>query len=624
MKKYFIFFSFLFLFTIPVKANPWLVLEGIGIGVQVLEAGAEKLKDINKNRKTKKKLKKQKFNLKESSEIITFSNCTGLKPNYVSNTIFKIDLENSYIKIDEGSKNKFIYFRINNIENSKIISTEAFSPNKKDQKKLDQLNKYTDITHTFDVKAKTVKVIILLEPNAPKKLKKDFTKDIQRGKLAHKTNANCYVTGSNFLIKKTEEQNTVTVKNNKAAEWVAIVKHKKKNTKYTSDNKIEINTKEKAINNAKTKCWFDPKHKVGDWPYSNCRVVSVESINSSNISKANKYPWNAASKHPKSTEIFRATNLSTKKKAINLAMKKCYLFVTRKLGKVGYNDCSLVDVYSKNPISVKKVKTEDEKKKNERKKKLAQAKEAALKEGNSQWISKNKQSYIDTFNKKLSEYEIIISKLQEKRNIANVKILDFEKLYSEATKEVEHTFEDLQNETDPDIKKIRNNIRENKKLYLSESILKYHKDKLNKIEKIKFNDYPRYKTLKYLIKKAKKSNKATDFVGKEGFEIKLPKILGGKKHKLTGYKIGFIQEFRNIKNKDLGYTFRLDQKNLDQLLKDIDNDTQSINNLILKPIYDLIILDEKLSKRNFYLNFFKQNPFYKFYKLLNTFVEMIK
>ena len=613
MKKYFIFFSFLFLFTIPVKANPWLVIEGIGIGVQVLEAGAEKLKDINKNRKTKKKLKKQKFNLKESSEIITFSNCTGLKPNYVSNTIFKIDLENRYIKIDEGSKNKFIYFRINNIENSKIISTEAFSPNKKDQKKLDQLNKYIDITHTFDVKAKTIKVIVLLEPNAPKKLKKDFTKDIQKGKLAHKTNANCYVTGSNFLIKKTEEQNTVTVKNNKAAEWVAIVKHKKKNTKYTSDNKIEINTKEKAINNAKSKCWFDPMHKVGDWPYSNCRVVSVESTNSSNISKTNKYPWNAVSKHLKSTEIFTATNLSTKQKAINLAMKKCYLFVTRTLGKVGYNDCSLSNVYSKNPKSV-----EEE---------VQREKEAiarTVSKANKQWIAQNKQDYIDTFNKKLNEYEIVITKLQKKRKVINTKVLDFEKLYLNTAEEVENSIEDIVNVSNKEIKQLLSIIKENKKLHLSNSNLAYYKDKIKNFNKVKYRDYTNYKLLRNLIMQATRSNNITDFVGKDGFEIKLPKILGGKKKKLTGDKIGFIQVFKNIKDKDLGYTFKLDQKNLDQLPKDIDDNTQNIYNLILKPINDLKILDDKLSKRNFYLNFFKQNPFYKFYQLLNTFIVINK
>ena len=614
MKKYFIILFFLFLFTFPVKANPWLVIEGIGIGVQVLEAGAEKLKDINKNRKTKKKLKKQKFNLKESSKIITFSNCTGLAPNYVPNAIFKIDLENHYIKIDEGGKNKLIYFRINNIKNSKIISTEAFSPNKKDQKNLDQLNKYIDITHTFDAKAKTIKVIILLEPNAPKKLKKDFTKDIQKGKLAHKTNASCYVTGSNFLIKKKEEQSTTnTTQNNKAAQWVAIVKHKKKNTKYTSDNKIEIDTKEKAINNAKSKCWFDPKHIVGDWPYSNCRVVSVESTNLSNISKTNKYPWNAESKHPKSTEIFKATNLSTKKKAVNLAMKKCYLFVTRTLGKVGYNDCSLTNVYSKNLVSVEEEAQREK-----------EAVTRTLLKANEKWITQNKQDYIDTFNKKLNEYEIVIAKLQEKRKFINTKVLDTEKLYLSKTEEIENSIENIVNVSNKEIKQLLSTIRVNKVLHLSNSNLEYYKDKIKNFNKVKFKDYTNYKSLKNLIIQATRSNNITDFVGKDGFEIKLPKILGGKKKKLTGDTIGFIQEFKNIKDKDLGYTFKLDQKNLDQLLKDIDNNTQSINNLILKPINDLKILDDKLSKRNFYLNFFKQNPFYKFYQLLNTFVEIIK
>ena len=614
MKKYFILLFFLFLFTFPVKANPWLVIEGIGIGVQVLEAGAEKLKDINKNRKTKKKLKNQKFNLKESSKIITFSNCTGLAPNYVPNAIFKIDLENHYIKIDEGGKNKLIYFRINNIKNSKIISTEAFSPNKKDQKNLDQLNKYIDITHTFDAKAKTIKVIILLEPNAPKKLKKDFTKDIQKGKLAHKTNASCYVTGSNFLIKKKEEQSTTnTTQNNKAAQWVAIVKHKKKNTKYTSDNKIEIDTKEKAINNAKSKCWFDPKHIVGDWPYSNCRVVSVESTNLSNISKTNKYPWNAESKHPKSTEIFKATNLSTKKKAVNLAMKKCYLFVTRTLGKVGYNDCSLTNVYSKNLVSVEEEAQREK-----------EAVTRTLLKANEKWITQNKQDYIDTFNKKLNEYEIVIAKLQEKRKFINTKVLDTEKLYLSKTEEIENSIENIVNVSNKEIKQLLSTIRVNKVLHLSNSNLEYYKDKIKNFNKVKFKDYTNYKSLKNLIIQATRSNNITDFVGKDGFEVKLPKILGGKKKKLTGDTIGFIQEFKNIKDKDLGHTFKLDQKNLDQLLKDIDNNTQSINNSILKPINDLKILDDKLSKRNFYLNFFKQNPFYKFYQLLNTFVEIIK
>ena len=55
MKNFFIILFFSFVLTHSAKANPWLVLEGIGIGVQVLEAGVEKIKDVNKSRKTKKK-----------------------------------------------------------------------------------------------------------------------------------------------------------------------------------------------------------------------------------------------------------------------------------------------------------------------------------------------------------------------------------------------------------------------------------------------------------------------------------------------------------------------------------------------------------------------------------------
>ena len=613
MKNFFIILSVSFLLTFSAKANPWLVIEGIGIGVQILEAGANKLKDVSKKRKSKKKQKQEANKLKESSKIITFSQCTGLQPNYLPETIFKIDVDNKYIKIDQGEKNKLIYFRVNNIQNSKVIAIEAFSPNKKDQKKIEELYKYIGFLLTFDVVSNSADIKMFIEGNAPKKIKKKFSNNIKKGKLSLNTNANCHVSGSKFLIKKKEEQSIATAQNNKAAQWVAIVKHKKKNTKYTSDNKIEINTKEKAINNAKSKCWFDPKHIVGDWPYSNCRVVSVESTNSSNVSKTNKYPWNAESKHPKSTEIFRATNLSTKKKAVNLVMKKCYLFVTKTLGKVGYNDCSLINVYSKNLISVEE-EVEREK----------EAIDRTILRTNEQWMAQNKQDYIDTFNKKLNEYEIIIRKLKKKRNVINTKVLDIEKLYLDTTEEVENSIEDTENVSNKEIKQLLSIIKENKKLHLSNSNLEYYKDKLKDFNKVKFNDYVRYKTLESLIKKAKKSNKVKDFVGKSGYEITLPKIAGGGKIKLTSNKTGFIQEFKNIKNKDLGYTFKLDQKNFDQLLKDIDNNTQSINNLILRLINDLKILDEEISHRNFYLNFLKQNLFFKFFQLLNTFVEMLK
>ena len=258
------------------------------------------------------------------------------------------------------------------------------------------------------------------------------------------------------------------------------------------------------------------------------------------------------------------------------------------------------------------------------KKAIKKAKEEALTEGNEQWISKNKQDYLDDFNKKLKEYESVISKLKAKRNGLIIQVTDFETLQLDATERVENSIDDLVNTANQEIKELRSEIRQEKKNLLKLSDLQAYKDELEKIEKIKFDDYARYKTLKSLIKKAKKSSKAKDFVGKSGYEITLPKIAGGGKIKLTSNKTGFIQEFKNIKNKDLGYTFKLDQKNFDQLLKDIDNNTQSINNLILRLINDLKILDEEISHRNFYLNFLKQNLFFKFFQLLNTFVEMLK
>ena len=112
MKNFFIILFFSFVLTLSAKANPWLVLEGIGIGVQVLEAGVEKIKDVNKSRKTKKKINNEVKNLKVGSKIITFLECNNLQPNYSPNTVFKIDLENKYIKIDEGKKNNLIYFKL--------------------------------------------------------------------------------------------------------------------------------------------------------------------------------------------------------------------------------------------------------------------------------------------------------------------------------------------------------------------------------------------------------------------------------------------------------------------------------------------------------------------------------
>ena len=48
---------------------------------------------------------------------------------------------------------------------------------------------------------------------------------------------------------------------------------------------------------------------------------------------------------------------------------------------------------------------------------------------------------------------------------------------------------------------------------------------------------------------------------------------------------------------------------------------KNIDNLILKPLDELQLLDVKLNKRNFFINLLKQNLYYKFYNLLNTFIQ---
>ena len=48
------------IFSVPAKANAWLVLEGINLGAQGLLKIKDKITDLNQDRKDKKKIKKVK------------------------------------------------------------------------------------------------------------------------------------------------------------------------------------------------------------------------------------------------------------------------------------------------------------------------------------------------------------------------------------------------------------------------------------------------------------------------------------------------------------------------------------------------------------------------------------
>jgi hypothetical protein len=215
----------------------------------------------------------------------------------------------------------------------------------------------------------------------------------------------------------------------------------------------------------------------------------------------------------------------------------------------------------------------------------------AIEEGDDQWISENKQNYLDKFNKKLDKYEDVITKLKTKRNKLINKYKDYEELDKKAKEDIEIAFDDLANLTNQEIKDIKRLIRDDKKTFLSGIEIIEYKERLKTIEKINFKKYKNYTSLKNLIKNASKSNRTANFLGKEGWEIP------GTDIKLFQDKIGFIQEFNNINDRDLGSGSEVDEKNIDKLIYDINNQINNINLYIIKPVQELVALDYELGKK---------------------------
>ena len=232
-----------------------------------------------------------------------------------------------------------------------------------------------------------------------------------------------------------------------------------------------------------------------------------------------------------------------------------------------------------NKKNVAKIKSD--KKKQERKK--------ATKKGNDQWISENKQNYLDKFNKKIDKYESVITKLKTKRNKLINRYKEYEELDKKAKEDIEIAFDDLANIGNQEIKDLKRLIRDDKKSFLSGIEITEYKERLKTIEKINFKKYKNYTSLKNLIKRADKSNKVENFIGTDA-----TKILGIT---FKQSKIGYIQEFNNIKNRDLGSGSEVDKKNIDQLIYDIDNQIKNINLFIIKPVQELVALDDELGKR---------------------------
>ena len=214
---------------------------------------------------------------------------------------------------------------------------------------------------------------------------------------------------------------------------------------------------------------------------------------------------------------------------------------------------------------------------------------AATKKGNKQWISENKQKYIDQFNKKLNEYETLITEITSKRNWLITQLSNFETLVADSNDKVENAIDDLVNTGNDQVKSLRNKIRENRKIYLSNNHIKEYKNRLKKIENKDFSKYERYLTLKDLITRTKKSKKVENFVGKDSTEI------FGITFKQS--EIGFIQEFDNIKNKKLGSGSIEDQDNMSKLSDEMLEHVSDINEFILEPVTNLITLDNAIQNK---------------------------
>ena len=117
-----------------------------------------------------------------------------------------------------------------------------------------------------------------------------------------------------------------------------------------------------------------------------------------------------------------------------------------------------------------------------------------------------------------------------------------------------------------------------------------------------FKKYERYLTLENLIKRSSRSKKVANFVGTD--EIILLGI------KVRQNKIGYIQEFKNIKDKGLGSSSNQDEKIINKLMDDIDNEIININKYVLEPVQTLKLLDEELSNKIDYFKIIRLNPYY--------------
>ena len=275
-------------------------------------------------------------------------------------------------------------------------------------------------------------------------------------------------------------------------------------------------------------------------------------------------------------------------------------FIIKNPNVVWYVPDYLIDQYRENENQKEelekkaKIEAEKKKKKEEERKRKKAVKDAKIK-ANDDWISENKENLLQEFKVELNVFENKINDLENERKKIIELFNEYKSLIETADEAIDIAFDDLINIQDEQIKSKKTEIRENKKIYLSNIIFEDLEKKTKYIGKLNFSKYKNYKTLKSIISKAEKVNSAADFVGKDKITFIVPFI--DKEFFIGSSKIGFIEQFEDIKNQSLGSDYTVHQKNLKELRNDLQSNINNIQQLILVPVDQIKALDEELGNR---------------------------
>lgn len=206
---------------------------------------------------------------------------------------------------------------------------------------------------------------------------------------------------------------------------------------------------------------------------------------------------------------------------------------------------------------------------------------------NNEYISKNKNKYILEFEAKLNEFDNEIDEIETQRKKLDLKFDEYKDLFSIAEDKVTAALQDrITNLEDDRIKELRNKIRKSEKIYLTGVELEQFEKRLSEIKDINLKkQLGNYADLQKIIKQAKNSNNAVEFIGNDA-----QTILG-----ITWKQKdpGFIQRFKDIK------TLGADnyKKQIEDLRNDINEQLKLINNELLSEVDELVRIDDELGNQ---------------------------